>query len=158
MNKDEKLIVKLEIDTNPPAGSQFDTKHLIFPTPFSVLVQNQSSGMANKLHALLCRSYTKGRDWFDFLWYLSREENPNLALLENALIQQGPWAGQALQIDSAWLLQALETKVRECDWDAARKDVARFLESLEQRGLDAWGVDFFVSQLTRLKALLAQIN
>jgi predicted nucleotidyltransferase component of viral defense system len=154
MHPRKKLAVKLEIDTNPPAGSQFEIRHLTFPTPFSVLVQNLTSGMANKLHALLCRSYTKGRDWFDFLWYLSRKEIPDFTLLQNALIQQGPWAGQELQIDKTWLLNALETKIRECNWDDARRDVSNFLERLEQRGLKTWGIDFFISQLEHLEALL----
>ncbi|MBW1808931.1 MAG: nucleotidyl transferase AbiEii/AbiGii toxin family protein [Deltaproteobacteria bacterium] len=155
MHPKKKLLVKLEIDSNPPAGSTFEIQHLNFPTPFSVLVQAQDCQMANKLHALLCRAYTKGRDWFDFLWYLDRHIKPNLKLLQNALIQQGPWADQDLQIDLDWLLSAFDEKIQNCDWEVAKRDIDRFLGKLEQRGLESWGKEFFLSQLTRLQDLFA---
>jgi len=43
-----------------------------------------------KLAALLARRYTKGRDWYDFVWYINKKIHPDLALLRNALEQQGP--------------------------------------------------------------------
>jgi Nucleotidyl transferase AbiEii toxin, Type IV TA system len=82
--------IKLEVDTNPPAGSGYETKVIRFPEPFSIVTQNLPSLFAGKTHALLCREYTKGRDWFDFVWYMSRNTEINLLNLQNALIQQGP--------------------------------------------------------------------
>src|SRR3546814_16786238 len=51
------------------------------------------SNFALKIHALLCRGFLKGRDWFDFSWYVAKGVTLNLALLSNALIQAGLWAG-----------------------------------------------------------------
>ena len=42
---------------------------------------------AGKLHAVLCRKYTKGRDFYDLLWYLGKKIEPNYLLLNNALEQ-----------------------------------------------------------------------
>ena len=58
--------IKLEIDINPPLGSGEDTTYLDFPADFEVRHQDLSSNFALKIHALLCRKYLKGRDWFDF--------------------------------------------------------------------------------------------
>jgi len=62
-----KLRIKLEVDTNPPAGAAFETKYLDFPFPSAVCVFALPSLFAGKLHALLCREYLKGRDWYDFI-------------------------------------------------------------------------------------------
>src|SRR3546814_7531806 len=62
------------------------------------------SNVALKIHALLCRGFLKGRDWFDFSWYVAKAVTLNLALLRNALIQAGPWAGDNhIAVDMPWL-------------------------------------------------------
>src|SRR3990167_5840855 len=76
-----KLQIKLEIDTNPPGGSEYELKYLDFPLPYSVQTQDLPSLFASKSHALLCRDYTKGRDWYDFIWYVSRKTPVNFSLL-----------------------------------------------------------------------------
>jgi len=37
-------------------------------------VFDPASLFAGKIHALLCREYLKGRDWYDFVWYTSRRQ------------------------------------------------------------------------------------
>jgi hypothetical protein len=76
-----------------------------------------------KLHALLCRSYVKGRDWYDFVWYVARGVRPDLELLRNALHQQGPWAGQQTSVTWPWLIANLRTVIGRIDWAIARQDV-----------------------------------
>jgi predicted nucleotidyltransferase component of viral defense system len=146
----KKFRIKLEIDTNPPAGSTFTTSYITFPATAPLTTQTLESGFAFKLHALLCRPYVKGRDWFDFVWYVSRQTRPNLPLLSEALKQQGPWAQQDVAVDSAWVRENMATTIRRIDWTAARQDVQRFLPLREQDGLNAWGVDFFLHFLSRL--------
>lgn len=76
-HRNRKIRIKLEIDTNPPAGSKIETKFLDFPLKSSIDVQDLPSNFANKSHALLCRKYEKGRDWYDFHWYVSKQVIPN---------------------------------------------------------------------------------
>jgi predicted nucleotidyltransferase component of viral defense system len=147
----QKITVKLEVDCNPPAGSIFETGYVNFPVPFSLLAQDLESGFASKLHALLCRDYVKGRDWYDLTWYVGRRIRPRLKLLENAIDQQGPWAGQKQKVDSTWLIAELGNKTAAVDFRQAQKDVERFLDEPELRGLEVWGQNFFRMQVKKLE-------
>lgn len=143
--------IKLEIDTNPPAGSGETTTFLDFPADYEVRHQDLASNFALKIHALLCRPYLKGRDWFDFSWYVANGTYPNLPLLSAALLQAGPWRDQHdLHIDGEWLIAALKSKIASIDWSAAVADVNRFLRPTEAKSLSLWGERFFDAKLAQL--------
>ena len=145
-----KLKIKLEVDANPPAGASFETKYLDFPFPSAVCVFDLPSLFAGKVHALLCREYTKGRDWYDFIWYTARGTAVNHELLSSALAQLGPWAGQQLRVDRQWCLEQLRTGIQATDWDRTRDDVRRFVKSDELPSLDLWCQEFFLAQCEKL--------
>jgi predicted nucleotidyltransferase component of viral defense system len=145
-----KIRIKLEIDINPPAGSTFTTSYITFPVTAPLTTQSLESGFALKLHALLCRAYVKGRDWYDFVWYIARKIKPDLDLLGHALHQQGPWAGQTVTVTMPWVQESMEAVIRSIDWYTARTDIQRFLPLREQEGLRAWTSDFFLNQLARM--------
>ncbi len=145
-----KLRIKLEVDANPPAGATFETKYLDFPFPSAVRVFDPPSLLAGKIHALLCREYLKGRDWYDFIWYTSRRTPVNYELLAASLSQLGPWQGQELDIDRDWCVEQLRAKIETTDWPQARDDVRRFLKPGELPSLEVWGKDFFLSQAEKL--------
>ncbi len=148
-----KLTIKLEIDCDPPAGSGFDYTYLNFPVDFEVCHQDMSSNFALKVHALLCRDYLKGRDWYDFNWYIAQGITPNIQLLQNALIQYGPWQEQALQIDKNWLTAALGEKISSINWPDAAADVERFIKPIEQKSLTLWSERFYLKKLEELNSL-----
>lgn len=141
--------IKLEVDTNPPLGSGFETKIISFPEPFSIVVQDLPSLFSGKMHALLCREYTKGRDWYDFIWYMSRKIELNLLNLQNALVQQGPWKGEELNIDNIWVNEKLREKIESIDWEIAKRDVRPFLRSRQMRSLDLWNKNYFLDTLSQ---------
>ena len=145
-----KLTVKLEIDCNPPAGSGFEYTYLDFPVDFEVCHQDLNSNFALKTHALLCRPYLKGRDWYDFAWYITQGIKPNLLLLQNALHQYGPWQEQTLNINQDWLVNVLADKICSIDWKDAAADVERFIKPLEQKSLSLWSERFFMAKLQQL--------
>ena len=149
-----KIRVKLEIDTNPPEGSGFETGYLSFPALAPLTVQSLASGFATKAHALLCRTYTKGRDWYDLTWYAGRRIEPDIQLLANALSQQGPWKNERLEVTVPWFLGVLREKIRTIDWAVARGDVQRFLPTREQEGLQVWSEEFFLYQVDRMEGYL----
>ncbi|OHD79816.1 MAG: hypothetical protein A3J97_15255, partial [Spirochaetes bacterium RIFOXYC1_FULL_54_7] len=73
--------VKLETDTDPPAGIQTEIKTLLEPFPVTVRVVTPPCLFAGKLHACLCRSWktrVKGRDWYDLLFFVSHGVTPDL--------------------------------------------------------------------------------
>ncbi len=149
---DRKLNIKLEIDINPPDGSDFEHSYLDFPLDFEVCHQDPSSNFSLKIHALLCRPYLKGRDWYDFNWYVKQNIRPNLPHLQSALIQYGPWKGQEIEIDTDWLNHALLEKVAAIDWSEATQDVERFLSTAEKESLKLWSDHFFNNKVERLSA------
>lgn len=123
---DQNLSIKLEIDSCPPAGAEsvrtVINRHLMFAVRHHCL----PSLMAGKVHALMTRKYSKGRDWYDLLWYLGHRPStePNPLLLQNALDQtQGMGTFRAAD----WRDMLLE-KVRGLDFSKLGKDVEPFLE------------------------------
>ena len=128
---DQKLSIKLEVDTRPPAGAVCGRtvvqRHAFLPLRHHDL----PSLMAGKLHAVATRDYTKGRDWYDLVWYLSRRPavTPNQQLLRNALAQTGH-----ANPDLPWK-DLLHHAILETDMDSARRDVIRFLERPEDAEL-----------------------
>lgn len=148
----KKMSIKFEIDTNPPLGSHLEVKFLEFPLDYSILTQDLSSSFAGKCHALLCRDYVKGRDWYDFTWYVAKKVTPNFIFLENALDQQGPWANQHQHVTLAWFIEAMQEKIKQIDWHKAVSDVEPFLGVTERQALKLWSVDFFMDKLSRLSA------
>jgi len=151
---EKKLMIKLEIDVEPPAGSIFETRFLDFPIDYAVDVQDLESNFANKLHAILCRKFEKGRDWYDLLWYATQKARPNLILLSNAINQQGPWAGEAIQVTSPWLIETLENKIQTVNWQRAAEDVVSFLRGPDRDTLELWSEEFFLNKIKIIQAYL----
>jgi predicted nucleotidyltransferase component of viral defense system len=142
-----KIRIKLEIDTNPPEGSDYEIKYLDFPFVSSATIQDLPSLFAGKIHALLCREYTKGRDWYDFIWYTGRGVHINYKFLASALKQQGPWQGQELKIDKEWTIKTLSKRIFTLDWREAKDDIRRFVRQNELASLKLWGEKLFLDRL-----------
>ncbi len=151
LDKRRKIKIKIEVDTNPPLGAEHTKSFMDFPLDFAIASHNISSLFAGKCHALLCRSYTKGRDWYDFSWYVTRKVVPNYQLLSNALNQVGPWANQGLRIDAKWLEQNLSSRIKEIEWHEAVRDVSRFVRPDYKDSLAMWSEEFFSAKLEKMK-------
>lgn len=124
---DQVLAVKVEVDTNPPAGASMTTTVVRRHVLLHLHHHDKPTLLAGKLHALLQRPYLKGRDVYDLLWFLSDPDwpAPNLAMLNNALQQTG-WEGPPLQ-DHTWR-DAVRRRLQEAPWDRVVQDVRPFLE------------------------------
>jgi len=119
--------VKVEVDINPPIGARLDTTLVRRHVTLNLHHYDKASLLSGKVHALLCRSWCKGRDLYDLVWYLSDTTwpEPNLTLLNSALSQTG-WTGPEL-LAGNWR-GVLADKLESIDWNAARADVLPFLE------------------------------
>lgn len=145
-----KIRIKLEVDANPPAGASYEMPVLDYPFPAAVRICDPPSLFSGKIHALLCREYLKGRDWYDFVWYTARRTKINHALLSAALDQRGPWQGRAPRTDDAWCVAELRAIVEALDWARARRDVERFVKPHELPSLALWTREFFLQQCAKL--------
>ena len=96
--------------------------------PLSFRSYDIPSLFAGKIHALLNRKYTKGRDFFDLGWYLSRWHTltPNMKLLQNALEQTG-WKKE-MPTEHTWR-NLVSNVVQKTDWKKVTRDVENFLEN-----------------------------
>lgn len=145
-----KLRIKLEVDTNPPSGASYEMPVLDYPFPAAVRIFDLPSLFAGKLHALLCRNYLKGRDWYDLIWYTARRTPINHDLLSAALDQQGPWKDQGVKTDNAWCVEQLHAVIEKADWGQARRDVQRFVKPHELPSLELWTREFFLRQCAKI--------
>lgn len=130
---DEKLSIKIEIDTRPPAGARCERRVVTRHVTFLLQHYDLPSLLAGKLHAALTRRYVKGRDWYDLMWYLSQRPPPapNLTLLQNALDQtQG-----AGRFDARSWPERVRERLAVMDLKAVRDDVAPFLERPQDAAL-----------------------
>jgi predicted nucleotidyltransferase component of viral defense system len=135
---DAKLTIKLEVDTNPPLGWQ--TEQHIQRSDFglaALVSYDLPSLFSGKLHALCCRNYTKGRDWYDLVWYLTHQPpvEPNLELLTQAIAQT---EGAAAWEGEAWRSR-LFARLEQLDLAVVKKDIAPFIERKED--LDLFSVE-----------------
>lgn len=123
----EVLAVKIEVDTNPPQGAGLSTTVVRRFVVLQLHHHDKASLLSGKLHAILQRPYTKGRDIYDLLWYLSNPSwpQPNLVLLNNALIQTN-WKGGILT-ESNWKKQILSC-LQNLNWESIVSDVSPFVE------------------------------
>ncbi len=124
-HKTEVLAVKLEVDTNPPRGAMLATTSLTRHVPLLLQHHDRASLFAGKLHAVLQRSYLKGRDIFDLWWYLTQPDwpDPNLMQLNAALAQSG-WEMPVLT-RSNWRA-FVHQRVAALDW---QENVVRDLQA-----------------------------
>ncbi len=146
-----KIKIKIEIDTNPPDGAERTVEYVSFPLDFPISAYDLKSCMSGKIHALLCRPYSKGRDWYDFLWYISEGVSPNLVFLKNALFQMGPWKGRDFEVDKKFIKNELLKKIHKVDWSEIKIDVRKFLKPEKEETLEYWSTEFFDKKLLKLK-------
>lgn len=128
-HRDEKLSIKLEIDTNPPNGATLEEKIVNNEFILNLITYDLPSLMAGKLHAVMCRKYSKGRDFYDLLWYLTKKTTPNIKLLNNSIIQteKEDWK----ITETSWK-EVLLKKIKTIDYKKVRNDVYPFLETKEE--------------------------
>lgn len=126
--KAQTFSIKVEIDINPPDGALYETHIITKYFPISFLTYDITSLFAGKLHAVLSRKYTKGRDFFDVGWYFSKwkELVPNFSLLVNALKQTG-WRRE-MPNENNWRKLVREV-IDKTDWKKVNQDVENFLEN-----------------------------
>jgi len=147
----EVIKIKLEVDVDPPSGFATEIRYLTRPFPFSVRAYIPEDLFAGKMHALLCRPYkvrVKGRDWYDFIWYVSKGIPLHLAHLEMRMRQSGHYCLDH-PLTRAGFFAFIEEKISGLNVEAAREDIRRFIR--DPRELEGWSREFFQSLLTQIQ-------
>ncbi|MFT3741405.1 MAG: nucleotidyl transferase AbiEii/AbiGii toxin family protein [Gammaproteobacteria bacterium] len=148
---DDLLRIKIEIDVNPPSGFNTEVKPLLQPIPFMVNTYQAPDLFAGKCHAILCRPWqnrVKGRDWYDLVWYVSRNIPIHLAHLKKRLEQTAAWNPDE-QIVPADVVNLLTKKIDTVDFTSAKKEVMPFLKDIDS--VEIWSQSFFSEIVSRIK-------
>lgn len=151
--KNEAVKIKLEVDVNPPAFATFEHKYRLLPVPYEVRLYDMPSLFAGKIHAVICRTWKsriKGRDLYDYIFYLSRGAAVNQKHLRERLIDSGYISSDA-ECSLAEIKKILEERFESIDFAQARKDVEPFIHDTSV--LDIWSFDFFRQITDGLKAV-----
>ncbi len=153
VNKNEKVKIKFEIDTMPPGLATYETKYRLLPTPYGVKLYDESSLFSGKIHAVICRSWksrVKGRDLYDYIFYLSRKSKYNLPHLREKLIESS-FIDKETKLDNDDVKRILVDRFNEIDFEAAKNDVVPFIK--DTNVLDIWSKEFFVDITTNLLSI-----
>lgn len=150
-DKQKIMKVKLEVDTNPPMGFDTEMKYVFSPIQFAVKSFTLPSSFAGKMHAILCRKWktrVKGRDWYDFAWYVGNYPELNLKHLEERMRQSGDYKENA-ELTKNKFLKILDTTIENLDIEKAREEVEQFVDN--KTLLDLWSKEFFRAASEKIK-------
>ena len=122
-----------------------------FPAPYEVKVFDESTLFAGKIHAIICRNYkshVKGRDYYDYLFYIGKGERFNLIYLESKLKNTGVIT-QNEKLTLEKVKKMLKMRFEIIDYASAKDDVSNFVS--DKNVLKLWKKELFISTLDELK-------
>ena len=137
---EKNLKIKIEVDKEPPVGFNTEQKLLMLPFSFQTRCMTLPSLYAGKLHALIFRSWNnriKGRDWYDFEWYV-RHKVP----LDFKHLQVRAKEFNALELTKESFLEKLRERLATADIAMVKQDVEPFI--IDKRELDIWSNEYFL--------------
>ena len=146
----EKAIkIKIEVDTQPPLHFTTEQKLLLLPESFVVRCFTLPSLFAGKMHALVYRAWrnrVKGRDWYDFEWYVRCAVPLDFAHLQERVRQ---FNGEEISREA--FLETLRQRLATADMAQVKADVFPFLRT--PNALAIWSNDYFLQLASRIRFL-----
>ncbi|MCI2082943.1 MAG: nucleotidyl transferase AbiEii/AbiGii toxin family protein [Bacteroidales bacterium] len=143
----KSIKIKIEIDTRPPLKFATEEKLLLQPTSFMTKCFTLPCLFAGKMHALVFRNWknrVKGRDWYDFEWYVKSGVQLDFAHLQERIRK---FNGK--DMSKAEFMQLLRERLATTDMKSVKRDVEPFLRNKE--GLDIWSNDYFLQLADRIR-------
>jgi len=139
----QSIKIKIEVDTQPPPGFSTEPKVLLLPFSFMVKCYTLPDLFAGKMHALLFRNWknrVKGRDWYDFEWYV---RNAIPLGFNHFLLRAGQTHGYTEETLTPQIFRELLIKrILETDMDLIKNDVRPFIKN--QSDMDIWTKEYFL--------------
>ena len=137
----EKTIkIKIEVDTNPPLEFATEQKLLMLPFSFTTRCFTLPDLYAGKMHALTFRAWKnriKGRDWYDFEWYVR-----NRVALDFEHLKVRTKEFNDIDLTKELFLELLKERISKADINAVKADVIPYI--IDRRELDIWSNDYFL--------------
>ena len=136
----KSLKIKIEVDTNPPSNFSTEQRLLMLPFSFMTRCYTLPCLFAGKMHAMVFRTWknrVKGRDWYDFEWYVRNGTKLNFAHLQERILQFNE-----KQITKEEFIIALKERIATTNIEMVKADVIDFV--IDRRELDIWSTDYFM--------------
>lgn len=137
---ERNLKIKIEVDIQPPLKFQTEQKLLLRPFSFMTRCFALSDLYAGKMHALVFRAWknrVKGRDWYDFEWYVR-----NGIKLDFTHLQERIREFNGIEMSKEEFLMALKERLASTDIKMVRQDVEPFIKNSDS--LEIWSNDYFL--------------
>ena len=137
---EKSMKIKIEVDTNPPLGFKTEQKLLLLPFSFQTRCLTLSSLYAGKMHALIFRAWKnriKGRDWYDFEWYVRHRVPMDFKHLQ---VRASEFNG--LELTKDMFFEKLRERLASADIEMVKQDVEPFI--IDKRELDIWSNEYFL--------------
>ena len=150
IRSNKNIKIKIEVDRNPPQGFNTEEKLMLRPYSFYVKCFDQPSLFAGKMHALLFRKWknrVKGRDWYDWEWFVRKGVPLNLSHFLQRARDTGDWTKKS--ISKKQFLQLLTEKINTASFENIKADVRPFIKDAKQ--LDIWSKPYFLDLVALLK-------
>lgn len=147
----KSIKIKFEVDINPPSGATYEEKYKLLPSPHQIKLYDKESLFAGKIHAILCRNWktrTKGRDLYDYIFFLANNTSVNLELVKNKLIKS-EYIDSKNSFNINVLKGLLIKKFKEIDYTEAKEDIIPFIKNVDV--LNLWSSEFFIAITENLK-------
>ena len=144
---EKSVKIKIEVDTQPPLKFDTEQKLLLLPKSFMVRCYTLPNLFAGKMHALLYRTWknrVKGRDWYDFEWYIRH----NTPLDFNHLHERTLQFNQE-DISKELFLEKLKQRFSTADINQVKADVLPFVRNPME--LNIWSNDYFLQLASKMK-------
>ena len=150
IRSNKNIKIKIEVDRNPPQGFNTEEKLMLRPYSFYVKCFDQPSLFAGKMHALLFRKWknrVKGRDWYDWEWFVRKGVSLNLSHFLQRARDTGDWTKKS--ISKKQFLQLLTEKINTASFENIKADVRPFIKDAKQ--VNIWSKPYFLDLVALLK-------
>ena len=137
---EKSIKIKIELDTDPPLGFETEQKMLLKPLSTMIRCVSLPDLYAGKMHAILYRNWknrVKGRDWYDFQWYVANRVPLNFEHLRKRIAEFN-----GIELNKETFLIALQERLAATDIESVRQDASRFV--FNKNELDIWSNDYFL--------------
>lgn len=144
---EKSIKIKIEVDINPPILFSTEDKLLLQPFSFMVRCLTLSDLFAGKMHALLFRKWknrVKGRDWYDFEWYVRNGVSLNFAHLQERIRQFN-----GLEMSKNEFMEHLKERLLTTDIKMVKQDVEPFMKNASETTI--WSNSYFLQLAERIK-------
>lgn len=144
---EKSVKIKIEVDTQPPLKFNTEQKLLLLPRSFMVRCFTLSDLFAGKMHALVYRAWknrVKGRDWYDFEWYVRHGIPLDFTHLHERALQFNQE-----DISEESFLEKLKERLSTADLNQVKSDVLPFVRNPKE--LDIWSNDYFLQLADMIK-------